>query len=377
MIALLTIFFFSSFLSFLVLGFVNYFNDIINQVLVTKNLHLHWVYTPERAKLWEKIKASSEHQYSTKASLIYSDKEGLLYFHGQKTPLFIKLIDQDYLKNTPITISSGKLDEDIPSLIISESLMAQLNLHIGDIVTFFVKVNTLAAHNESIESLKLKITGSISVDSRENYFALAPLKIFRSLLPLKLYQGLILNNVNDLPSITRFLSLKLHTPVQNYKTLNSNLLYSLKWQKIFFLFVLSMVIIISFFIIYLGFFVIFNENKETLIILRILGVSNFQIQQVNFLQSLWLAFLGTFMSYWGILFFYRFIIPGFFLWINTLLQTSFFSQTMQKFFLYQNIFTFNDVALINLLEFLAICVGVLIPSMKIQNVPLYEVLKNE
>lgn len=363
--------FLSIFLSFMIIGGINYFHYSVEKSLKSDRFDLSFYLPPSLKKgTLTQINRDLVHNWDVHSIFSYSNLEGFLYNDDKKIPITLKMIDNPLFSKIFLNLKKGSFNTDIPSIMTSTTVARRLNLQIGSTINF-ATLDTKNADAESFLTLfRLKITGFFTnVMPESNIDAISPLSPLKDSIPYNIHEGILLNDTKDTDKMVAYLDQQFNIDSHTYKDSHSNFIYALQWEKILLFVVLFLVIFISFFIIYKSFQILLEYTRPYLSIIRVLGLPYSSIMLFLFIYILLNTLASILLSFLSVLFVFYGIIP----FILKALHPHYtaYSSFLEHSFIFHSYEIFSIIGL----EIICMLYAFFVPSLKLRKQSLLEGLK--
>ncbi len=234
--------------------------------------------------------------------------QGLLSFKKYSSGVLIKGVTENFFLERNIltkTISSEYINDfkNNKGIFVGEKLKKKLGLNIGDYLTILSSQNYETIFGNLPRSANFKIVGFFDIGMYEYDMSL----IF---MPINLLQKFLDNNeridhyeiIVDNFSDVEIIKAKLKQTIPDYlrivdwRELNPSLFNAIEVERNVMFLILLLIIIVAAFNLISSMMILVSNKKKDIGVLRVLGISKFQLLRIFILNGFLIGFLGTILG---------------------------------------------------------------------------------
>ncbi len=231
--------------------------------------------------------------------------QGLLTFKKYSSGVLIKGVTENFfLERNILTKSISKeFIQDFKSnegIFVGEKLKEKLGLTIGDYLTIMSSQNYETIFGNLPRSGNFKIVGFFNIGMYEYDTSLIfmPINLLQNFLDnngrVDHYE-IIVENFNNLESIKSNLSKIIpdYLRIVDWRELNPSLFNAIEVERNVMFLILLLIIIVAAFNLISSMMILVSNKKKDIGVLRVLGISKFQLLRIFILNGFLIGFLGT------------------------------------------------------------------------------------
>ena len=231
--------------------------------------------------------------------------QGLLTFKKYSSGVLIKGVTENFfLERNILTKSISKeYIQDFKSnkgIFVGEKLKKKLGLNVGDYLTIMSSQNYETIFGNLPRSANFKIVGFFNIGMYEYDTSLIfmPINLLQKFLDndgrIDHYE-IIVKNFNDLELIKSDLRKIIpdYWRIVDWRELNPSLFNAIEVERNVMFLILLLIIIVAAFNLISSMMILVSNKKKDIGVLRVLGISKFQILRIFILNGFLIGFLGT------------------------------------------------------------------------------------
>ena len=234
--------------------------------------------------------------------------QGLLSFKKYSSGVLIKGVTENFfLERNILTKSiSREFIQDFKSnkgIFVGEKLKKKLGLNIGDYLTIMSSQNYETIFGNLPRSANFKIVGFFNIGMYEYDTSLIfmPINLLQKFLDnngrIDHYE-IIVENFNDLELIKSHLRQIIpdYLRIVDWRELNPSLFNAIEVERNVMFLILLLIIIVAAFNLISSMMILVSNKKKDIGVLRVLGISKFQLLRIFILNGFLIGFLGTILG---------------------------------------------------------------------------------
>ena len=247
---------------------------------------------------------------SNKSLLIHKvlESQGLLSFNKYSSGVLMKGVTENFFLERNIftkSISSESINDfkNNRGIFVGEKLKKKLGLNIGDYLTILSSQSYETIFGNLPRSANFKIIGFFNIGMYEYDMSLV-------LMPINLLQKFLDNNkridhyeiVIDNFSDVELIKTNLEQIIPDYlrivdwRELNPSLFNAIEVERNVMFLILLLIILVAAFNLISSMMILVSNKKKDIGVLRVLGISNFQLLRIFILNGFLIGFLGTILG---------------------------------------------------------------------------------
>ena len=234
--------------------------------------------------------------------------QGLLSFKKYSSGVLIKGVTENFfLERNILTKSiSREFIQDFNSnkgIFVGEKLKKKLGLNVGDYLTIMSSQNYETLFGNLPRSSNFKIIGFFNIGMYEYDTSLIfmPISLLQKFLDSNEridHYEIIVENFNDLELIKSQLRQIIpdYLKIVDWRELNPSLFNAIEVERNVMFLILLLIIIVAAFNLISSMMILVSNKKKDIGVLRVLGISKFQLLRIFILNGFLIGFLGTLLG---------------------------------------------------------------------------------
>ena len=246
---------------------------------------------------------------SNKSLLIHKvvSSQGLLSFKKYSSGVLIKGVTENFfLERNILTKSiSREFISDFKNnrgIFVGEKLKKKLGLNLGDYLTILSSQNYETVFGNLPRSANFKIIGFFDIGMYEYDTSLIfmPINLLQKFLDNKRidHYEIIVDNFRDVELIKTNLQQIIpdYLRIVDWRELNPSLFNAIEVERNVMFLILLLIILVAAFNLISSMMILVSNKKKDIGVLRVLGISNFQLLRIFVLNGFLIGFLGTILG---------------------------------------------------------------------------------
>ncbi len=247
---------------------------------------------------------------SNKSLLVHKvvSSQGLLSFKKYSSGVLIKGVTENFFLERNIltkTISSKFISDfkNNEGIFVGEKLKKKLGLNIGDYLTILSSQNYETVFGNLPRSANFKIIGFFDIGMYEYDTSLIfmPINLLQKFLDNNKridHYEIIVDNFSDVELIKTNLQQIIpdYLRIVDWRELNPSLFNAIEVERNVMFLILLLIILVAAFNLISSMMILVSNKKKDIGVLRVLGISNFQLLRIFVLNGFLIGFLGTILG---------------------------------------------------------------------------------
>ena len=247
---------------------------------------------------------------SNKSILVHKvvSSQGLLSFKKYSSGVLIKGVTENFFLERNIltkTISSKFISDfkNNEGIFVGEKLKKKLGLDIGDYLTILSSQNYETVFGNLPRSANFKIIGFFDIGMYEYDTSLIfmPINLLQKFLDNNKridHYEIIVDNFSDVELIKTNLQQIIpdYLRIVDWRELNPSLFNAIEVERNVMFLILLLIILVAAFNLISSMMILVSNKKKDIGVLRVLGISNFQLLRIFVLNGFLIGFLGTILG---------------------------------------------------------------------------------
>jgi len=234
--------------------------------------------------------------------------QGLLSFKKYSSGVLIKGVTENFFLERNIltkSISSEFINDfkNNRGIFVGEKLKKKLGLNIGDYLTILSSQNYETIFGNLPRSANFKIIGFFDIGMYEYDMSLIfmPINLLQKFLDNNKridHYEIIVENFSDMELIKTNLQQIIpdYLRIVDWRELNPSLFNAIEVERNVMFLILLLIIIVAAFNLISSMMILVSNKKKDIGVLRVLGISNFQLLRIFILNGFLIGFLGTILG---------------------------------------------------------------------------------
>ena len=234
--------------------------------------------------------------------------QGLLSFKKYSSGVLIKGVTENFFleRNILTKSNSSEFINDFKNnrgIFVGEKLKKKLGLNIGDYLTILSSQNYETIFGNLPRSANFKIIGFFDIGMYEYDMSLIfmPINLLQKFLDNNKridHYEIIVENFSDMELIKTNLQQIIpdYLRIVDWRELNPSLFNAIEVERNVMFLILLLIIIVAAFNLISSMMILVSNKKKDIGVLRVLGISNFQLLRIFILNGFLIGFLGTILG---------------------------------------------------------------------------------
>jgi len=291
-----------------VLGLINAFHNSLKERMIAVDFHFQIIDPNYRMDDYEYLATNINNNMDSLVAMPFFEGYGMLIGDFDKIPVVVRGVPDFFINFIPVLkIKSGEWNINGYNVVIGNGLADRFGIKVGDIINIYIKTTTEYEVESPIMLKRLKVSGIFvtGYDNLDDLFIFTGFSTAQSIYDSRNKAsgiGVFMKNrdmkeyKNKLNILKEYIKNVSYYKVNDWEKLNSNILFSFKWEKTIMTVVLVIIIIACLFSVYVGYNVVISDKKIDLGILGVLGLDSLKIKKIFILKGILMGFIGIFLG---------------------------------------------------------------------------------